>query len=92
MLTITEGESRLDTSYQFEMDGFGELKYMLDALHYGNEAAFINHSCNPNLIALSVRVERIDPSIHRIGLFSIRRIRRGSLVHKIFGNFHGYIR
>ncbi|MFH4984775.1 hypothetical protein AB6A40_011484, partial [Gnathostoma spinigerum] len=38
---------------------------------------FINHSCDPNLQAIGVQVEKIDPSIHRIALFSVRRIKKG---------------
>ncbi|VDM96571.1 unnamed protein product [Onchocerca ochengi] len=67
ILTITEGDSRSDSTYQFELNGYNEIKYLIDAKYYGNEAAFINHSCDPNLVAVRVRVERIDQSYHRIG-------------------------
>ncbi|VDN07632.1 unnamed protein product [Thelazia callipaeda] len=77
VLTVAEGNARPDKKYQFELDGYGEMKYVIDAKNYGNEAAFINHSCNPNLIAICARVERFDLSFHRIGLFSRRRIDRG---------------
>uniref|UniRef100_A0A915Q6H1 SET domain-containing protein n=1 Tax=Setaria digitata TaxID=48799 RepID=A0A915Q6H1_9BILA len=76
VLTITEGDSRRDSTYQFELNGYSKIKYLIDAKFCGNEAAFVNHSCDPNLIAVRVRVERYQ-SFHRIGLFSKRRIFRG---------------
>ncbi|VDO41480.1 unnamed protein product, partial [Onchocerca flexuosa] len=77
VLTIAEGDSRNDSMYQFELNGYNEIKYLIDAKYYGNEAAFINHSCDPNLIAVRIRIERIDQSYYRIGLFSKCRISRG---------------
>ncbi|VDN86225.1 unnamed protein product [Brugia pahangi] len=69
VLTVAEGDSRHDSMYQFELNGYNEIKYLIDAKYYGNEAAFINHSCDPNLVAVPVHVERLD-QFHRIGLFS----------------------
>lgn len=83
MLTITEGDSRRDSMYQFELNGYSEIKYLIDAKYYGNEAAFVNHSCDPNLVAVRVQVERFDQSFHRIGLFSKCRISRGPSFSKI---------
>ncbi|VDK57276.1 unnamed protein product [Anisakis simplex] len=77
VLSIEEARSRHDSTYHFEMDGGDEVKYVIDAKHFGNEAAFINHSCDPNLDAVCVYVERIDPALHRIALFSNRRIEKG---------------
>ncbi|KAL3991054.1 SET domain family protein [Acanthocheilonema viteae] len=54
VLTITEGDSRCDSMYQFELSGYSEIKYLIDAKYYGNEAAFIKHSCSPNLVAVRV--------------------------------------
>uniref|UniRef100_F1KWE6 Histone-lysine N-methyltransferase SUV39H2 n=1 Tax=Ascaris suum TaxID=6253 RepID=F1KWE6_ASCSU len=77
VLTVEEAASRKDNTYHFELDGSGVTKYVIDAKYYGNEAAFINHSCDPNLDAICVQIERADPSLHRIALFSNRRIARG---------------
>lgn len=77
MLTVEEAASRKDNTYHFELDGSGVTKYVIDAKYYGNEAAFINHSCDPNLDAICVQIEQADPSLHRIALFSNRRIARG---------------
>ncbi|KAK6113758.1 SET domain family protein [Brugia pahangi] len=76
VLTVAEGDSRHDSMYQFELNGYNEIKYLIDAKYYGNEAAFINHSCDPNLVAVPVHVERLD-QFHRIGLFSKCQISRG---------------
>uniref|UniRef100_A0A915C3R8 Histone-lysine N-methyltransferase n=1 Tax=Parascaris univalens TaxID=6257 RepID=A0A915C3R8_PARUN len=77
VLTVEDAASRKDSTYHFELDGSGVTKYVIDAKYYGNEAAFINHSCDPNLDAICVQIERADPSLHRIALFSSRRIARG---------------
>uniref|UniRef100_A0A0R3RIU0 SET domain-containing protein n=1 Tax=Elaeophora elaphi TaxID=1147741 RepID=A0A0R3RIU0_9BILA len=67
---------QFDSIYQFELNGNNGTKYLIDA-KYRNEAAFINHSCNPNLVAVRVLTERFDPVFHRIGFFSKCPISRG---------------
>eukprot|EP01104_Vermistella_antarctica_P015786 TRINITY_DN524_c0_g1_i3.p1 TRINITY_DN524_c0_g1~~TRINITY_DN524_c0_g1_i3.p1 ORF type:complete len:244 (+),score=36.68 TRINITY_DN524_c0_g1_i3:877-1608(+) len=47
---------------------------IIDATHYGNVSRFINHSCDPNLSALPVRVDSIVP---HVAFFSLRPIRVG---------------
>ncbi len=44
---------------------------IIDARNYGCEARFINHSCEPNLCVVPVRVDSIVPYA---GLFAIRDI------------------
>ncbi|KAL3106560.1 hypothetical protein niasHT_016682 [Heterodera trifolii] len=65
--------------YQFQMDGAGEhkLKFVVDAVSYGNEARFINHSCSPNLVVRAVFADRFDESYHRIAFFAKRDIKTG---------------
>ncbi|VDM40450.1 unnamed protein product [Toxocara canis] len=84
VITVAEAAGRKDNTYHFELDGCGQVKYVIDAKHFGNEAAFINHSCDPNLDAICVHVERVDPALHRIALFSNRHINRGMAVELAF--------
>jgi hypothetical protein len=49
-------------------------KYVIDARWYGNVGRFINHSCNPSLMAVRVCVEVPHEYLHRIGFFALRDI------------------
>jgi len=51
------------------------MPYTIDATDYGNISRFINHSCEANLLAVSVRVETRDVRIPRIGIFTMRNIK-----------------
>lgn len=42
-------------------------QYFIDARHYGNIARFINHSCEPNLVSVIVRV---GVNLPRLALFA----------------------
>jgi histone-lysine N-methyltransferase SETMAR len=44
---------------------------VIDAKNYSNEARFINHSCEPNLFVLPVRINNIVP---HAALFALRDI------------------
>ena len=47
------------------------LRTHVDARFHGNASRFINHSCNPNLVMVPVRVDSIVP---RLALFAARDI------------------
>jgi len=47
------------------------LRTHVDARFHGNASRFINHSCNPNLVMVPVRVDSIVP---RLALFAARNI------------------
>ncbi|GMT33959.1 hypothetical protein PFISCL1PPCAC_25256 [Pristionchus fissidentatus] len=51
--------------------------FVVDASVMGNEARFINHSCEPNLAAAVVYVERHGEFYHRIAFFARREIAPG---------------
>jgi SET domain-containing protein len=60
--------------------------YSIDAEFYGNEAHFINHSCEPNLMAMAVYVDCIDAKLPRLSFFSTRDIKSGMYIdthHKL---------
>lgn len=46
----------------------------IDATNYSNVARFLNHSCEPNLIAQVVRIESLVP---QVGLFACQNIKTG---------------
>lgn len=49
----------------------------LDAMFYGNEARFINHSCDPNVQSFNLAGQANSQAIHNIGLFASRTIKKG---------------
>lgn len=79
VMTIDEASSSTNTHYQFDMDGCGvkDMTFIVDAAKHGNEARFVNHSCNPNLIVRPVFADRLDRRYHRIVFFSKKDIKQG---------------
>lgn len=80
VLTVEEAfGSKKPSTYQFQMDGCGEknFRFVIDAAIYGNEARFVNHSCNPNLIVYPIFADRLDKCYHRIAFFARRDIKQG---------------
>lgn len=67
--------SRLRRHYGFRLDKFGgkDNRYVIDATRYGNVAKFFNHSCNPNLLPMSV-CNGADLSMYRVCFFAKRDI------------------
>lgn len=59
----------LDSSYLFRID----LEHIVDATKCGNQARFINHSCDPSLEAKIIRVD----GAKRIVLYALRDISPG---------------
>jgi SET domain-containing protein len=51
--------------------------YVIDAGQGGNEARFINHSCQPNCIAYLIESKTKDPRKDRISIESLRDIAPG---------------
>lgn len=49
----------------------------LDSMFYGNEARFINHSCDPNVQSFNLTGSADSLSYHNIGLFASRSINKG---------------
>ncbi|GMT03026.1 hypothetical protein PENTCL1PPCAC_25200, partial [Pristionchus entomophagus] len=51
--------------------------FSIEATNMGNESRFINHSCEPNLVAAVVYVERNGEFYHRVAFFARRTILPG---------------
>ena len=49
----------------------------LDGMFYGNEARFINHSCDPNIQSYNLAGQVESNAFHSIGLFASRKILAG---------------
>jgi SET domain-containing protein len=46
-------------------------------MFYGNEARFINHSCDPNVQSFNLMGLTDSQVFHNIGLFASRNIKKG---------------
>ncbi len=51
--------------------------YVIDANHGGNDARWINHSCDPNCEALIQETEGDDPAADKVVIEAIRNIKPG---------------
>ncbi|KAI1727895.1 SET domain-containing protein [Ditylenchus destructor] len=78
VITIEQAEQKSPT-YQFQMDGCGASKcaFVVDAANCGNEARFVNHSCDPNMVVHSVYADRLDMRYLRLTYFACRDIEKG---------------
>ena len=56
-------------------DGF--FPFCIDGGLYGNEARFINHSCDPNLLTYNLISECDSQTFHSVGLFAKKKILAG---------------
>ncbi|KAH7694537.1 histone-lysine N-methyltransferase SUV39H2 isoform 2 [Aphelenchoides avenae] len=71
LLPIEKTEER-SGAYSFDVNGHGSgaTKFFIDSQYCGNEARFVNHSCEPNLEAVNVYCEREDSRYWRIAFFT----------------------
>lgn len=49
----------------------------IDAMFYGNEARFINHSCDANIQSFNLCGQVESQTLHQIGLFASKFIKAG---------------
>ena len=49
----------------------------IDSMFYGNEARFINHSCDPNVQSFNLSGAYETQTVHHIGLFTSRKVHAG---------------
>jgi histone-lysine N-methyltransferase SUV39H len=71
-----------DEEDEFELriqDGYNNEFFPLciDSMFYGNEARFINHSCESNVTSFNLSGNVESQCLHKIGLFASRKILKG---------------
>ncbi|XP_070811516.1 histone-lysine N-methyltransferase EHMT1-like isoform X1 [Pituophis catenifer annectens] len=74
LISNTEAAHREEDTYYFVVDMQDGQQCCLDGRYYGNVGRFLNHSCQPNLVALQVALGYDIPGI---AFFSTRAIQAG---------------
>ncbi|KAI6197260.1 hypothetical protein M3Y94_01203300 [Aphelenchoides besseyi] len=77
VITSANADKRMDHSFQYNMDTKQTPKFVVDAMNFGNEGRWINHSCEPNLRTLGVTASRFDDLYDELAFFAARDIKLG---------------
>ncbi|KAJ3604307.1 hypothetical protein NHX12_029048 [Muraenolepis orangiensis] len=77
IVTDAEADKRENDSFLFTLDNKVGAVHCIDARRYGNVGRFLNHLCEPNLVAVQVFTSHQDLRFPRIAFFSCRPIRAG---------------
>uniref|UniRef100_I3JNL0 Euchromatic histone-lysine N-methyltransferase 1a n=1 Tax=Oreochromis niloticus TaxID=8128 RepID=I3JNL0_ORENI len=87
---ITDGEAdkRENDSFLFTLDNKVGDAHCIDARLFGNIGRFINHLCEPNLLAVRVFTMHQDLRFPRIAFFSSRSIRTGDQIGFDYGDHY----
>uniref|UniRef100_A0A3P9MAH3 Uncharacterized protein n=1 Tax=Oryzias latipes TaxID=8090 RepID=A0A3P9MAH3_ORYLA len=75
----TEADKRESDSFLFTLDNKVGDTHCIDAKSFGNIGRFLNHLCEPNLLAVRVFTTHQDLRFPRIAFFSSRPIRAGEI-------------
>ncbi|PWA18366.1 hypothetical protein CCH79_00009981 [Gambusia affinis] len=86
IISNSEADKRENDSFLFTLDNKVGEPYCIDARLYGNIGRFINHMCEPNLIAVRVFTVHQDQRFPRIAFFSSRPIKAGEQIGMDYGD------
>ncbi|XP_058015138.1 histone-lysine N-methyltransferase EHMT1 isoform X3 [Ahaetulla prasina] len=85
LISDSEANVREEDCYLFDLGNKDRDVYCIDARFYGNVSRFINHFCEPNLIAVRVFMSHQDLRFPRIAFFSSRHIEAGEEIGFDYG-------
>lgn len=71
-----EGRRGDDAAYMYSVNTVDNSIFTVDSLHQGNEARFVNHSCDPNLLTRRVLIDRYE-NYETLAFFAIKDIKVG---------------
>ncbi|KAM3600361.1 uncharacterized protein V6R79_022076 [Siganus canaliculatus] len=77
IISEAEAEMRQNDAYLFSLDDKPQDLYCIDARFYGNISRFLNHMCEPNLIACRVFTTHQDLRFPHIAFFASENISAG---------------
>ncbi|XP_071396302.1 histone-lysine N-methyltransferase EHMT1a [Centroberyx affinis] len=91
---ITDGEAdkRENDSFLFTLDNKVGDVHCIDARLFGNVGRFINHLCEPNLLAVRVFTMHQDLRFPRIAFFSSRPVKAGDQIGFDYGDHYWRIK
>ncbi|XP_041854815.1 histone-lysine N-methyltransferase EHMT1-like [Melanotaenia boesemani] len=85
IITDTEADKRENDSFLFTLDNKVGDVHCMDARLFGNIGRFINHLCEPNLLAVRVFTMHQDLRFPRVAFFSSRPIKAGDQIGMDYG-------
>ncbi|XP_068167208.1 histone-lysine N-methyltransferase EHMT1a isoform X2 [Antennarius striatus] len=88
IITDAEADKRENDSFLFTLDNKVGDPHCIDARLFGNIGRFINHLCEPNVVAVKVFTTHQDPRFPRIAFFSSRPIRAGEQIGFDYGDHY----
>ncbi|KAM6931235.1 histone-lysine N-methyltransferase EHMT1-like [Xenentodon cancila] len=86
IIADSEADKRENDSFLFTLDNKVGDVHCIDARLFGNVGRFINHLCEPNLLAVRVFTMHQDLRFPRIAFFSSRPIRAGDQLGMDYGD------
>ncbi|XP_047236373.1 histone-lysine N-methyltransferase EHMT1a isoform X2 [Girardinichthys multiradiatus] len=86
IISNAEADKRENDSFLFTLDNKVGEPYCIDARLFGNIGRFINHLCEPNLIAVRVFTIHQDQRFPKIAFFSSRLIKAGEQIGIDYGD------
>ncbi|XP_013879446.1 histone-lysine N-methyltransferase EHMT1 [Austrofundulus limnaeus] len=86
IITDAEADKRESDSFLFTLDNKVGDVHCIDARLFGNIGRFINHLCEPNLLAVRVFTMHQDLRFPRIAFFSSRPVRAGDQIGIDYGD------
>ncbi|XP_070689889.1 histone-lysine N-methyltransferase EHMT1a isoform X2 [Pempheris klunzingeri] len=86
IITDAEADKRESDSFLFTLDNKVGDAHCIDARLFGNVGRFINHLCEPNLLAVRVFTMHQDLRFPRIAFFSCRPIKAGDQIGFDYGD------
>uniref|UniRef100_A0A8C9YCS5 Euchromatic histone-lysine N-methyltransferase 1a n=1 Tax=Sander lucioperca TaxID=283035 RepID=A0A8C9YCS5_SANLU len=88
IVTDAEADKRENDSFLFTLDNKVGDAHCIDARLFGNIGRFINHLCEPNLLAVRVFTMHQDLRFPRIAFFSSRPIKAGDQIGFDYGDHY----
>uniref|UniRef100_A0A8C4HQW1 Euchromatic histone-lysine N-methyltransferase 1a n=1 Tax=Dicentrarchus labrax TaxID=13489 RepID=A0A8C4HQW1_DICLA len=88
IITDAEADKRENDSFLFTLDNKVGDVHCIDARLFGNIGRFINHLCEPNVLAVRVFTMHQDLRFPRIAFFSSRPIKAGDQIGFDYGDHY----
>ncbi|XP_057688557.1 histone-lysine N-methyltransferase EHMT1a isoform X2 [Corythoichthys intestinalis] len=92
IITDTEANNRENDSYLFTLNDKVDDVHCIDARLFGNIGRFINHLCEPNLLAVKVFTMHQDMRFPRIAFFSNKTIKAGDQIGFDYGDHYWMVK